>query len=116
MSRNKTIELFKAMTGRSYKECRAILKANNWSYDKAFSYYISNEVINLNNLTKACDDAVVNFTQTIQREVIPAISNFSAALYEALLNVNRDQFIKTFVTPTLIETAEILNKEEVRDD
>lgn len=35
LSRNKTIKILHSITGRSFKECRADLKANNWDLNNA---------------------------------------------------------------------------------
>ena len=38
LSRNKTIKILHESTGKTYKECRATLKANNWSLDDALGF------------------------------------------------------------------------------
>ena len=35
LSRNKTIKILHESTGKTYKECRAALKANNWDLNEA---------------------------------------------------------------------------------
>lgn len=35
LSRNKTIKILHESTGKTYKECRAILKSNNWDLNEA---------------------------------------------------------------------------------
>lgn len=44
LSRNKTIKILHESTGKTYKECRAILKSNNWDL---------NEVLGINSLIAA---------------------------------------------------------------
>ena len=70
LSRNKTIKILHESTGKTYKECRATLKANNWSLDNALG--INALIAALQYLPEA--------TQGLQR----TISAFAEAANEAL--------------------------------
>ena len=53
MSRNKDIELYHKISGLSYKECRANLKANHWDLVKVLLPELSVDLEVLNNTMKA---------------------------------------------------------------
>ena len=53
MSRNKDIEVYHKISGLSYKECRANLKANHWDLVKVLLPELSVDLEVLNNTMKA---------------------------------------------------------------
>ena len=74
LSRNKTIKILHESTGKTYKECRATLKANNWSLDDA---------LGINALIAALQ-YLPETTQRLQR----AFSAFAEAASAAVIAFN----------------------------
>lgn len=78
MSRNKDIKLLHDMTGLSYKECRALMKANNWDLCKALPI---DDIIKqlpeaLANCFKVLSDTLTYIAETTQK----LIEDFNKAL------------------------------------
>lgn len=57
MSRNKTIKLMHEITGRSYKDCRAELKAHHWNSFEVFCSQIDLTSEIFKGLEKTCGTA-----------------------------------------------------------
>ena len=74
LSRNKTIKILHESTGKTYKECRAILKSNKWDL---------NEVFGLNPLIAALQ-RLPEITERLQR----AFSAFAEAASAAVIAFN----------------------------
>lgn len=74
LSRNKTIKILHESTGKTYKECRATLKANNWSLD---------DVLGINALIAALQV----LPETTQR-LLRAFSAFAEAASAAVIAFN----------------------------
>lgn len=60
MSKNQKVEYMHNATGLSYKECRKLLKKNNWDLFKAMGYDQALEVIG-------------NFNKAVAESLVPAI-------------------------------------------
>lgn len=68
MSRNKDIKALHIATGKSYKECRAAMKAAKWSYFDAW-YIINggNIFFNLAEVIEGIANAIQEMGQTITK-------------------------------------------------
>lgn len=82
MSRNKDIKLLHEMTGRSYKECRAIMKANHWclwsAYGAEFSAVFDNTTQIIGNMLDGLSEAIWQMAEATRHMVdslADAISN-----------------------------------------
>ena len=60
LSRNKTIKFYHQISGRSYKSCRADLKASNWDLLKVYE----NDILyGVKNLTEGIENLVYNIVE-----------------------------------------------------
>lgn len=71
MSRNKTIKLMHDFTGRTYKDCRAELKAHHWNLYEVLGSSISIDSAILELMEKA-----VGIASEAARQMGEAITNF----------------------------------------
>ena len=78
MSRNKDIEFYHNVSGLSYKECRANLKAAHWDLGVIFFPKLSA-------FAESCK-AIVNIMSDCLDAVSDACKNMSSALREAVMN------------------------------
>ena len=79
MSKNKTIKYMHDTTGLSYKECRSLLKANNWDLFKAMGYdeileKVSNAGIALAKGLKPALDALCEGCRRLAESLCKALS------------------------------------------
>ena len=87
MSRNKTIKLLHDVTLKSYAECRAALKRNNWDF--VTTYYYLNGGIDLKELTKTFSDFAVSFNK-LMADACEALAHCFAGVAESLRHYNAE--------------------------
>ena len=85
MSRNKTIKLLHDVTLKSYAECRAALKRNNW--DCVTTYYYMHGGINLNEFSKAFSNFAENLSQAMAA-ACESLAHTFAGVAESMRNSN----------------------------
>ena len=83
LSRNKSIELMHSATGKTYKECRATLKAHNWRVDRALGLYLLPQALyEIKEATYVAGETLSNFIN----ESVECFKILTKALSEALTN------------------------------
>lgn len=83
LSRNKSIKILHESTGKTYKECRAVLKANNWSLEDALGINaLIAELQVLPEVTQRLQRIFSAFAEALSS----AINAFTETLSEALSN------------------------------
>ena len=83
LSRNKSIKILHEATGKTYKECRAILKAYNWSLEDALG--INNLIAALQVVPEALERLKVIII-AMAEATIAAFNAFQNTFNEALNN------------------------------
>ena len=83
LSRNKKIKILHESTGKTYKECRAILKAYNWSLEDALG--INNLIAALQVVPEAIERLKVIII-AMTEATIAAFNAFQNTFNEALNN------------------------------
>lgn len=81
MSRNKDIKFLHEYTGKSYKECRADLKANNWDVWRV----LCPEFYALSDTVKNISEAMSNFFRAVGEATGTAIKELARVLKETEL-------------------------------
>lgn len=87
MSRNKDIKLLHDITGKSYKECRQLMKATGWDITKA---------IDLSGIMANIARIGINTSKVIQEladriaEIIPAMVEVMNKTAEAAINIIKE--------------------------
>ena len=85
MSRNKTIKLLHEVTLKSYAECRAALKRNNWDF--VTTYYYMHGGIDLNEFSKSFANFSKNLSQAMAAACESLVHTF-AGVAESMRNFN----------------------------
>ena len=83
LSRNKTIKILHSITGRSFKECREDLKANNWDLINALGL---NRLSDLTSGVYEAAQCVVKALNALYTAAVRATEVFINTLSEGLSN------------------------------
>lgn len=107
MSRNKTIKLMHDFTGRTYKDCRAELKAHHWNlYEVLGSKYVLNPEL-LKRIEQACENAsesLRQFGEAITHFAEVVTEQFGKILEPFIDGTNVDQIVIDEVIPEQIDS------------
>ena len=118
MSKNELVSYIHALTGKSYKDARAICKAAKWDAKTAFVIATLGEdnferiIESVTNATKSIIDALISALEPAVESAINALKDLRECLTPDILAADEDD-AQTLEPWTAETSADILNGNEI---